>query len=232
MLPFSRTSLLIAALMCAASVGAIVAKPERKVADERPAVSLETLVPRQFGDWREEVIWRTSDNLNLRIYTTTIPATNRIYTLMHDPQYRLAIAWQNVGYNQPPHLGYYIGPGMAKSPLPEPIGERARILVGVCDHQSAPGISRHNGSINTAVNLVQQNSARALWGITILEATERHRHDYFLRGPGFATFCDVRRGSAIHAPMPRQKVKNTSISRQYATVMPTKHNASTVAVHA
>ena len=52
-----------------------------------------------FGDWREEVIWRAADNTSLRIYSTTIPATNRIYTLMHDPQYRLAIAWQNVGYN-------------------------------------------------------------------------------------------------------------------------------------
>ena len=51
------------------------------------------------GDWREEVIWRAADNTSLRIYSTTIPATNRIYTLMHDPQYRLAIAWQNVGYN-------------------------------------------------------------------------------------------------------------------------------------
>ena len=42
-----------------------------------------------FGDWREEVIWRTSDNTSLRIYSTTVPAGNRIYTLMHDPQYPL-----------------------------------------------------------------------------------------------------------------------------------------------
>jgi NAD(P)-dependent dehydrogenase (short-subunit alcohol dehydrogenase family) len=28
---------------------------------------------------------------------------------MHDPQYRLAIAWQNVGYNQPPHPGFFLG---------------------------------------------------------------------------------------------------------------------------
>ncbi len=62
-----------------------------------------------LGDWREEVIWRTADNRSLRIYTTTIPATNRMPTLMHDPQYRLAIAWQNVGYNQPPHPSFYIG---------------------------------------------------------------------------------------------------------------------------
>jgi rhamnogalacturonan endolyase len=71
-----------------------------------------------FGDWREEVIWRTSDNTELRIYTTTIPATNRIYTLMHDPQYRLAIAWQNVAYNQPPHPGFYLGMGMKQPPRP------------------------------------------------------------------------------------------------------------------
>ena len=71
-----------------------------------------------FGDWREEVIWRTSDNTALRIYTTTIPAANRIYTLMHDPQYRLAIAWQNVAYNQPPHPGFYLGVGMARPPRP------------------------------------------------------------------------------------------------------------------
>ncbi|WP_281015294.1 rhamnogalacturonan lyase [Pseudopedobacter saltans] len=65
-----------------------------------------------FGDWREELILRTNDNQKLRIYTTTIPTEHRNYTLMHDPQYRLSIAWQNVAYNQPPHTGYYLGTGM------------------------------------------------------------------------------------------------------------------------
>jgi rhamnogalacturonan endolyase len=59
-----------------------------------------------FGDWREEVIFRTADNTALRIYTTTIPTEHRITTLMHDPQYRLSIATQNVGYNQPPHPSF------------------------------------------------------------------------------------------------------------------------------
>lgn len=71
-----------------------------------------------FGDWREEVIFRTNDNQNLRIYTTTIPTTHRIYTLMHDPQYRLAIATQNVGYNQPPNTSFFLGTGMKKAPKP------------------------------------------------------------------------------------------------------------------
>lgn len=71
-----------------------------------------------LGDWREEVIWRASDNASLRIYSTTIAARNRMYTLMHDPQYRLAIAWQNVAYNQPPHPSFFLGEGMDAPPTP------------------------------------------------------------------------------------------------------------------
>jgi len=72
-----------------------------------------------LGDWREEVLlWDTSDSSKLRVYTTTIPTTYRLYTLMHDPVYRLGIAWQNAAYNQPPHLGFYIGDGLDKVPQP------------------------------------------------------------------------------------------------------------------
>jgi rhamnogalacturonan endolyase len=69
-----------------------------------------------WGDWREEVIWRTRDNKELRIYTSTIPTTHRLASLMHDPQYRVAIAWQNVAYNQPPHPSFYLD---EKAPLPK-----------------------------------------------------------------------------------------------------------------
>jgi rhamnogalacturonan endolyase len=71
-----------------------------------------------LGDWREEVILRSTDNKELRIYTTTIPTEHRLYTLMHDPQYRLSVAWQNVGYNQPTQVGFYLGDGMTKAPRP------------------------------------------------------------------------------------------------------------------
>ena len=64
------------------------------------------------------MIWRTSDSTALRIYTTVIPATNRFYTFMHDPQYRESIAWQNVAYNQPPHTSFYMGYGMNPPPIP------------------------------------------------------------------------------------------------------------------
>ncbi|HET6994534.1 MAG TPA: T9SS type A sorting domain-containing protein, partial [Chitinophagaceae bacterium] len=69
-----------------------------------------------LGDWREEVIFRTTDNNSLRIYTTTEYTTHRLYTLMHDPQYRVAIAWQNSAYNQPAHPSFYIGEDMEAAP--------------------------------------------------------------------------------------------------------------------
>lgn len=61
-----------------------------------------------FGDWREEVVWRTSNSSALRIYSTTISTPHRVVTLLHDRQYRFALAWQNVGYNQPPHPSFDI----------------------------------------------------------------------------------------------------------------------------
>jgi rhamnogalacturonan endolyase len=71
-----------------------------------------------LGDWREEAIWRTTDSSALHIYTTTAATDHRIYTLMHDPVYRMGIAWQNVGYNQPPHTSFYLGDGMDSPPAP------------------------------------------------------------------------------------------------------------------
>jgi len=59
-----------------------------------------------FGDWREEVIWRTTDNRALRIYSTTEPTNIRRVSLLQDRQYRLAIAFQNTAYNQPPHPSF------------------------------------------------------------------------------------------------------------------------------
>jgi hypothetical protein len=61
-----------------------------------------------LGDWREEVIWRTSSNTALRIYSTTDPTSISRPTLMQDRQYRVAVAWQNTAYNQPPHPSFQL----------------------------------------------------------------------------------------------------------------------------
>ncbi|TDC83643.1 carbohydrate-binding protein [Micromonospora sp. KC606] len=72
-----------------------------------------------FGDWREEIILPRDDNAALRIYATPIQTDRRIYTLMHDAQYRVAIAWQNTAYNQPPHTSFFLGNGMSTPPQPD-----------------------------------------------------------------------------------------------------------------
>ena len=67
-----------------------------------------------LGDWREELLVPGPDGKSMRLYTTTLPTAHRLTTLMHDPQYRLSIVWQNVSYNKPPHTGYFLGEGMVK----------------------------------------------------------------------------------------------------------------------
>jgi hypothetical protein len=63
-----------------------------------------------LGDWREEVMIRNQESTELRVYTTTIPTDYRINCLMQDIPYRISVTTENVGYNQPPEPGYYIGP--------------------------------------------------------------------------------------------------------------------------
>lgn len=71
-----------------------------------------------FGDWREELVFRTDSSTALRVFTTTDVTSYRLRTLMHDSQYRVAVAWQNVAYNQPPHPSFFLGDGMATPPPP------------------------------------------------------------------------------------------------------------------
>jgi hypothetical protein len=71
-----------------------------------------------LGDWREEVVWPTTDNRALRVYSTSHQTGTRITTLLHDTQYRTALAWQNTAYNQPPHPSFFIGGNMPTAPRP------------------------------------------------------------------------------------------------------------------
>ncbi len=71
-----------------------------------------------LGDWREEVIlWDYKKPEDIMIFTTTIPTTYRVPCLMEDHNYRLAIAWQNTAYNQPPHLGYNLYDRYSDDPI-------------------------------------------------------------------------------------------------------------------
>ena len=84
-----------------------------------------------LGDWREEVMMRTADN-KVRIYTTTIPTEWRNYTLWHDLQYRNAMVWQMCGYNQPPHVSYFLGEleGITQAPPALTMTNRVEVANG------------------------------------------------------------------------------------------------------
>ena len=81
--------------------------------------SVPTLTADLLGDWREEIIWRNSDNSALRPYTTTVVTARRIYTLMHDPTYPAQVSFEQASYNQPPQSGFKIGAGMSDPPKPD-----------------------------------------------------------------------------------------------------------------
>ncbi|MES2898201.1 MAG: rhamnogalacturonan lyase [Pseudomonadota bacterium] len=91
--------------------GAAVGAASNNGTKATPVLSADLL-----GDWREEVVWRSADDTALLVFSTTAPTAHRLPTLMHDSQYRVQVAAQNAGYNQPPHPSYFLGEGMTPPP--------------------------------------------------------------------------------------------------------------------
>ena len=87
-----------------------------------------------LGDWREEVVMRngTQGSKTIRIFTTNTPTAYSLYTLWHDHQYRNAMVWQCVGYNQPPHKSYFVGQmeGITIAPPPLTMTDRTEVKDG------------------------------------------------------------------------------------------------------
>ncbi|MCR5130822.1 MAG: autotransporter-associated beta strand repeat-containing protein [Prevotella sp.] len=93
-----------------------------------------------FGDWREEIVARTSDNNYIRVYTTNIYTPWRNYSLWHDHQYRQGMVWESIGYNQPPHASYFIGELEDITIAPPPLTMTDRVEIA------------NNGTISSANN--------------------------------------------------------------------------------
>lgn len=113
-----------------------------------------------LGDWREEVIlWDSSDPSKINIYTTATKTDYRIPTLMHDHTYRMGVCWQNVAYNQPPHLGYY---------LPDYVAGKIKIVeTGIED------IKHQTIADNAYYNLQGQRIEKPHRGIYIVNGKKR-----------------------------------------------------------
>jgi Rhamnogalacturonan I lyases beta-sheet domain len=77
-----------------------------------------SLVADVVGDWREEMLVRTADSSALRMYLSTEVTNHKLYTLMHDPQYRAEVARQNTTYNQPSYTDFYLASDMDFADVP------------------------------------------------------------------------------------------------------------------
>ena len=128
-----------------------------------------------LGDWREELIYRTADSTALRLFTTTDLTEHRLRTLLSDSQYRLAVAWQHVAYNQPPHTSYFLGEGMETPPAPhlaytrpapadEPVEDGAAEAParGVLSTDSGWAHGLHDGHHTVTMNLWWGQNARSI----------------------------------------------------------------------
>ena len=83
----------------------------QRYGDPAPVAALEgriIAIADVVGDWREELIL-TRDG-ELRIATTTVPATSRHVTLMQDALYRNDVAHASMGYFYPPNTSYPLFP--------------------------------------------------------------------------------------------------------------------------
>ena len=81
-----------------------------------------SLVADILGDWREELLVRTADSTAIRIYLSTEVTNRKLYTLMHDVQYRAEVARQQTTYNQPSYTGFYLGSDIDWATVPVPVG--------------------------------------------------------------------------------------------------------------
>ncbi|WP_231597610.1 rhamnogalacturonan lyase [Bacillus sp. SA1-12] len=121
-----------------------------------------SLVADIFGDWREELLVRTADSQAIRIYLSTEVTDRKLYTLMHDPQYRTGISWQNAGYNQPAYTSYYFASDT----------DWAKIPVPIIDTPSK--ISILQNILNTNIEMKKIKGPLALQLISTLKQAQHH----------------------------------------------------------
>lgn len=138
-----------------------------------------------LGDWREEIIlWSSNDNATLNVFTTNTSSNFRVPTLMHDHTYRMGVAWQNVAYNQPPHIGYYLPDSVGgRIYLAELSGEiEQTIELGdsitpiVFHYKNASGILRSGGyaSYGIAVDIDKEAKTVTIHGTPTKTGTIRY----------------------------------------------------------
>lgn len=127
-----------------------------------------SLVADVVGDWREELLVRTADSTALRLYLSTEVTNHKLYTLMHDPQYRAEVARQNTSYNQPAYTDFYFASDMdfgnvplRAAWLPGSVKALQHVLEDLVEsgEVAGPVASQLNASIQQAARAVEDGDA-------------------------------------------------------------------------
>lgn len=133
------------------------------------------LVADIMGDWREEIISRTSDESNskIRIYSTTIDTEYSIPCLMENHAYRIGIAWQNVAYNQPAHLDYLLSDGLKTAEVSAEEAATEQITL-----QWTPASDGTYGHEVTGYEIYRLNSDGTYEKIGTVDASDTENYEY------------------------------------------------------
>ena len=92
----TNKNMLIGLAMLVAALGGLLLKPTKLIADQRPKVNLETMIPKQFSEWKidESIIPLQADPerqaLLNKLYNQTL---SRTYINQHGDRIMLAIAY-------------------------------------------------------------------------------------------------------------------------------------------
>jgi rhamnogalacturonan endolyase len=128
-----------------------------------------SLVADIFGDWREELLVRTEDSSAIRIYTSTEVTNHKLYTLMHDVQYRAEVARQSTTYNQPSYTSFYFGSDTDWANVPIPnlstpgllsVLEETMADYAANNELTGPLTSKSENSLKQAEHHLEKGSAK------------------------------------------------------------------------
>ncbi len=132
-----------------------------------------------LGDWREEIIlWSTTDNATINIFTTNTESPYRVPTLMHDHTYRMAVCWQNTAYNQPPHLGYYLPDAM----MPRIVNDKKEVDVVVGDSLFYTASTRYCSIISNPKYVLPDGTQKTGLPDSIRRSTDYTNHTLSFEG--------------------------------------------------
>ena len=128
-----------------------------------------------LGDWREEVIVPDQSKVkDIKVFSTWYPTEHKFPWLMSDHTYLMSCINENVGYNQPTNLGYYLGSDLKSDAEAWAAAEK------MLDWTRNWGVTSGIETIQTS-NLKLQNSTFNLMGQKVTDG-QMHRGLYIVNG--------------------------------------------------